>query len=55
MVALHVWSSTHGIANLFISHTDNNRRLLAMAPEQLLEAGLMIYLQSLGLLAVSRT
>ena len=54
MVALHVWSSTHGIANLFISHADNNSRLLPMAPEQLLEAGLMIYLQSLGLLLAVR-
>ncbi len=50
MVALYVWSSTHGIANLFISHADNNSRLLPMTPEQLLEAGLMIYLQSLGML-----
>jgi len=55
MVALHVWSSTHGIANLFVSHADDNRRLLPMAPEALLEAGLMIYLQSLGLLAAEHT
>jgi len=50
MVALHVWSLTHGIANLFISHgNDGSERLLPMPPEALLEAGLMIYLQSLGL------
>ena len=49
MVALHVWLSTHGIANLFVSHADDNCRLLPMALEELLEAGLMIYLQSLGL------
>jgi len=49
MVALHVWSLTHGIANLFISHRDDSSCLLPMAPEELLEAGLMIYLQSLGL------
>ncbi len=50
MVALHVWSLTHGIANLFISHGGDSQRLLPMKPEELLEAGLMIYLQSLGLL-----
>lgn len=40
MVALHVWSLTHGTANLFISHVDDNRRLLPMLPGELLEAGL---------------
>ncbi len=56
MVALHVWSLTHGIANLFISHVDDNRRLLPLLPGELREAGLMIYLQSLGpLLAFQRT
>jgi len=40
---------THGIATLFISHGDDGHRLLPMSPEDLLEAGLMIYLQSLGL------
>ncbi len=50
MVALHVWSLTHGIANLFVSHREGSRHLLPMLPEELLEAGLMIYLQPLGLL-----
>ncbi len=45
MVALHVWAMSHGIASLFIGH----RHKLPMAPEELLEAGLLIYLQSLGL------
>jgi len=49
MVALHVWSLTHGIAALFISHGISDNRLLPMSPEDLLEAGLMIYLRSLGL------
>ncbi len=49
MVALHVWSLTHGIAALFISHKNDSDRLLPMSAEDLLEAGLMIYLQSLGL------
>lgn len=49
MVALHVWSLTHGIATLFVSHDGNNRLPIPMSPEALLEAGLLIYLQSLDL------
>ena len=48
MVALHVWAMSHGIASLFC-RPDRSRRKLPMAPEELLEAGLLIYLQSLGL------
>jgi hypothetical protein len=48
MVALHVWSMSHGIASLFC-RPDQSRRKLPMSPEDLLEAGLLIYLQSLGL------
>lgn len=48
MVALHVWSMSHGIASLF-GRPDRSRRKLPMTPEDLLEAGLLIYLQSLGL------
>ncbi len=49
MVALHIWSLTHGIATLFVSQDSNNRLLIPMSPETLLEAGLLVYLQSLGL------
>ena len=49
MVALHVWSLTHGIATLFVSHDGSNRLAIPMSPEALLEAGLLIYLQSLDL------
>ncbi len=49
MVALHIWAMCHGIASLFVGRNDAMRRKLPMAPEQLLEAGLLIYLQSLGL------
>ncbi len=49
MVALHVWTMTHGIADMFVSHDGDGRRLLPMAPEALLEAGLLVYLGSLGL------
>lgn len=48
MVALHIWAMSHGIASLFC-RPDRARRKLPMAPEELLEAGLLIYLQSLGL------
>ena len=48
MVALHVWAMSHGIASLFC-RPDRSRRKLPKAPEELLEAGLLIYLQSLGL------
>jgi AcrR family transcriptional regulator len=49
MVALHLWSMCHGIASLFIGGTGISRRKLPMPPEDLLEAGLLIYLQSLGI------
>ncbi|APH56887.1 Transcriptional regulator, TetR family [Granulibacter bethesdensis] len=49
MVALHIWSMAHGIASLFVGRQDHTRRKLPMTPEELLEAGLLIYFQSLGL------
>ena len=48
MVALHVWTLAHGIASLF-GRGDAGRRRLPMAPEELLEAGVLIYLRGLGL------
>jgi AcrR family transcriptional regulator len=48
MVALHIWSLSHGIASLF-SRGDAARRALPMPPEELLEAGFLIYLRGLGL------
>lgn len=48
MVALHMWSLAHGIAALF-GRGDAARRKLPMTPEDLLEAGLLVYLQGLGL------
>ena len=53
MVALHVWALSHGIASLFV-RPDAARRRLPMAPEELLEAGVLLYLQSLGLAGGSR-
>lgn len=48
MVALHVWTMSHGIASLF-ARGDESRRKLPMTPEDLLEAGILVYLQGLGL------
>jgi AcrR family transcriptional regulator len=50
MVALHVWAMSHGIAALFC-RPDAGRRKLPMPPEELLEAGVLVYLQGLGLAA----
>jgi AcrR family transcriptional regulator len=48
MVALHVWALAHGIASLF-GRGDAGRRRLPMPPEELLEAGVLLYLRGLGL------
>jgi AcrR family transcriptional regulator len=50
MVALHIWSMTHGIASLF-GRGDAARRTLPMPPEELLEAAVLIYLRGLGVTA----
>ena len=48
MIALHVWAMAHGVAALFVREGPS-RRKLPMSPEDLLEAGVLLYLQSLGL------
>lgn len=48
MMALHIWSLSHGIASLF-ARGDAARRTLPMPPEELLEAATLIYLQGLGI------
>jgi AcrR family transcriptional regulator len=47
MMALHIWSFSHGIASLF-ARGDDARRKLPMSPDDLLEAGVLIYLRGLG-------
>ncbi|HEX9463048.1 MAG TPA: TetR/AcrR family transcriptional regulator [Alphaproteobacteria bacterium] len=49
MMSLHIWALTHGIASLF-GRGDAGRRRLPMAPEELLEAGVLIYLGGVGIL-----
>ena len=48
MVALHMWTMAHGIASLFV-RADGARRTLPMPPDDLLEAGFLVYLQGLGI------
>ena len=48
MVALHIWAMSHGVASLF-GRGDAARRPLPMTPEELLEAGVLVYLQGLGI------
>jgi AcrR family transcriptional regulator len=48
MVALHVWAMAHGIASLF-GRGDAGRRRVPMSPDELLEAGVLVYLRGLGL------
>ena len=50
MMALHIWSMSHGVASLF-GRADAARRKLPMTPEELLEAEVLIYLRGLGFLA----
>jgi AcrR family transcriptional regulator len=47
MMSLHVWALSHGIASLF-GRGDAARRTLPMAAEELLEAGVLVYLRGLG-------
>ena len=50
MMALHIWSMSHGVASLF-ARGDGARRKLPMSAEELLEAEVLIYLRGLGFLA----
>ena len=47
MVALHIWAMAHGVASLF-GRGDGAQRALPMAPAELLEANMLVYLRGLG-------
>jgi AcrR family transcriptional regulator len=47
MMALHIWALSHGIASLF-ARGDRGRRPIPVPAEDLLEAGILIYLHGLG-------
>src|SRR5262249_44741271 len=53
MMALHIWALSHGIASLF-ARGDEARRAVPMDPEELLEAGTLVYLQGLGIVDTPR-
>jgi AcrR family transcriptional regulator len=46
MMALHIWSLSHGIAALF-GRGDRARRAIPMSPEDLLDAAVLVYLRGL--------
>lgn len=48
MMALHIWSFSHGIASLF-GRSDGAGRKTPMSPDELLEAALLVYFRGLGL------
>ena len=48
MMALHIWALSHGIASLFC-RGDAAKRSLPMAPQDLLEAAVLIYIDGLGM------
>jgi AcrR family transcriptional regulator len=48
MMSLHIWALSHGIASLF-ARGDQARRKVPMKPEDLLEAGILVYLEGLGI------
>ena len=50
MMSLHIWALSHGVASLF-ARGDSGRRTLPMTPDDLLEAGVLVYLRGLGLFA----
>src|ERR1700723_907700 len=47
MMALHIWSMSHGVASLF-ARGDAARRKLPMSAADLMEADVLIYLRGLG-------
>jgi AcrR family transcriptional regulator len=47
MLALHIWALSHGVASLF-GRGDAAQRPLPMSAEELLEAGVLVYLRGLG-------
>jgi AcrR family transcriptional regulator len=47
MMALHIWSLSHGIAALF-ARGDDARRAIPITPEDLLEAAVLIYFDGLN-------
>ncbi|MDH3579180.1 MAG: TetR/AcrR family transcriptional regulator [Hyphomicrobiales bacterium] len=50
LMSLHVWALSHGIATLF-AEGKPGRGKVPMKPEEVLEAGMLIYLKGLGVIS----
>jgi AcrR family transcriptional regulator len=49
LMSLHIWAISHGIATLF-AQGELQARKVPMAPEEILESAMLIYLKGLGIL-----
>jgi AcrR family transcriptional regulator len=49
LMSLHIWAISHGIATLF-AQGELQARKVPMAPEEILESAMLIYLRGLGIL-----
>jgi hypothetical protein len=48
-MSLHIWAISHGVASLF-AQGNLQARKVPMAPEEILESAMLIYLRGLGIL-----
>jgi AcrR family transcriptional regulator len=49
LVAMHIWTMSHGVASLFIQEGSVARKV-PLSAEEVLESGMLIYLKGLGVL-----
>jgi hypothetical protein len=49
LMSLHIWAMSHGVATLF-AQGELQARKVPMAPEEILESAMLIYLKGLGIL-----
>ncbi|WP_108681099.1 TetR/AcrR family transcriptional regulator [Methyloceanibacter sp. wino2] len=52
LVAMHIWTMSHGVASLFIQEGSAAKKV-PLSAEEVLESGLLIYLKGLGVLPES--
>ncbi len=48
MMALYIWAMSHGIASLFLRAAMPAGACVPMSPEELLEAGTLVYCRAWG-------
>ncbi|MEM7191833.1 MAG: TetR/AcrR family transcriptional regulator [Pseudomonadota bacterium] len=49
LVAMHIWTMSHGVASLFLQEGSASRKV-PLSAEEVLESGMLIYLKGLGVL-----